>query len=176
MQFEKKKLYLSNGNLFIPSSLMRYFLCFVIVFLMHGCVSHHTDPLVTSHITHTLPRELCSGNRCFLLRYATTPQEREQGLMNVSYLPPNEGMLFDFGEPQITFFWMKNTLIPLDIIRLDDEWTIVGTWLNAQPCPSDTIQCPSQGPGIASRYVLEINAGLIDELGLTGGSRFVPRY
>jgi uncharacterized membrane protein (UPF0127 family) len=160
---------------------MRYFLCFVCAFIMYWCSSYPSDSVSTpsktdNAITHHLPRALCSGNHCFHLRYATTPQERERGLMNVAYLPRNEGMLFDFWEPHISFFWMKNTLIPLDIVRLDDEWTIVGTWLNAQPCPPGTHQCPSQWPGIPTRYVLEINAWLIDELGLTWWSRFIPRY
>ena len=84
--------------------------------------------------------------------------------MFVKEMPENEGMLFIFEKSGIYPFWMKNTLIPLDIIWLDENQNIVFIKKNALPCKEDP--CPSINPNKTARYVLEINSGLVDKLNL----------
>ena len=67
---------------------------------------------------------------------ADTPTKRTKGLMNIEHLDENEGMLFIFEEQKQVSFWMKNTLIPLDMIFLNAEGTIVNIQ-NAIPCKQD---------------------------------------
>ena len=81
--------------------------------------------------------------------------------MFVSEMPEDEGMLFIFEESGVYSFWMKNTLIPLDIIWLDEDKNIVFVKHNALPCKTEV--CPSINPNASARYVLEINAGLAEK-------------
>ena len=89
---------------------------------------------------------------------ARTPQELALGLMGRSELAPDHGMLFILGEEKIHRFWMKNTLIPLDIIWLDRHKRVVYIRTEVPPCQSDP--CPFYGPLLNSLYVLEINSGM----------------
>ena len=106
----------------------------------------------------------CFGEKCFNVRVADTQEKRAQGLMFVKEMPENEGMLFIFEKEDIHPFWMKNTLIPLDIIWLDENQNVVFIKKNAQPCKEDP--CEVINPGKPARYVLETNAGLVDKLNL----------
>lgn len=108
--------------------------------------------------------EVCIKNNCFNVEIADTSKERETGLMNREYLDINNGMLFVFEEEGIYNSWMKNTLIPLDIIWIDENNKIIFIKENAQPCKTE--QCESFGPGEEAKYMLEINGGLMEEMGL----------
>ncbi|HEK85944.1 MAG TPA: DUF192 domain-containing protein [Candidatus Aminicenantes bacterium] len=88
---------------------------------------------------------------------AVSPQERERGLMFRKELAPDQGMLFIFEEEDIYSFWMKNTLIPLDIIWLNSQRQIVHLEKDVPPCPGEP--CPTYSPGCAAKYVLELKAG-----------------
>ena len=72
-------------------------------------------------------------------------------------LPPNAGMLFLFPEPGIHKFWMKNTMIPLDIIWMDSAGKVVFVSANTPPCRADP--CPNYGPDQTASNVLEIAGG-----------------
>ncbi len=85
---------------------------------------------------------------------ARTPAERERGLMYVNYLPADDGMLFIFDEDAVLSFWMKNTLIPLDMIFIRSDLTVAGVVANAKPLTLDP-----RGVDQPSRYVLEVNGG-----------------
>jgi len=92
---------------------------------------------------------------------ADTPESQQQGLMNVPYLAKDRGMLFIFQDEQIRRFWMKNTLIPLDIIFINNKKQIVSISSNAQPAvgmPYEIFE--SQGP---AQYVLEVTAGFTQD-------------
>ena len=106
------------------------------------------------------------------LAVVTTEELREQGLMNVSRIPVDEGMLFVFQDPDGTLnFWMKNTIVPLDMIFIKGDGTI----------SSIAADVPATKPGtpddqVARRsgfghFVIELGAGNAARLGLKPGER-----
>ena len=107
------------------------------------------------------------SEKCFNVETADTLEARAQGLMNREYLNPDDGMLFLFDVEAEYYFWMKNTLIPLDIIWLGKNKRVVFIKHNAQPCEMDP--CETFGPDKSAKYVLEINSGLAKEVGLEKG-------
>ena len=111
--------------------------------------------------------KVCFKNSCFYVEVAATPYRRQAGLMGKRSFAQNEGMLFLFDREGNHSFWMKNTLIPLDIIWMDKNKKVVFIKNNAQPCRGSF--CPSMYPGKDSIYVLEINAGLCEEIGIKIG-------
>jgi uncharacterized membrane protein (UPF0127 family) len=88
---------------------------------------------------------------------AATEAEREHGLMSRSSLGDLDGMIFVFGEPGLHAFWMKDTLIPLDMIWLDSGGRVVSLAESVPPCKTPT--CPTYPPRAPASYVLEVNAG-----------------
>jgi len=114
-----------------------------------------------------LQNQVCYKEHCFLVELAKTNTEIEKGLMFRNHLDKDKGMLFIFGEEGVYSFWMKNTLISLDIIWIDENKKIVFLSENNQPC--HTNNCPSINPGVKAKYVLEINAGIAEELGIKIG-------
>ncbi len=105
------------------------------------------------------------GQARFTVELADEPAERSQGLMFRESLPRAQGMLFVYERPQRAVFWMKNTLIPLDMIFLDDSGTVTHIHENAVPLDETGID---GGSGVVA--VLEINGGLSRQLGLAVGS------
>ena len=102
----------------------------------------------------------------FDIELAVSPQERARGLMFRESLPQRAGMLFVFDPPQPVVFWMKNTLIPLDIIFVDK--TGVVTSIHEHAIPGDL--SPIEG-GDSVFAVLEINAGLAARYLITPGTQ-----
>jgi hypothetical protein len=102
---------------------------------------------------------------------ARTDAERQKGLMFRDKLLPDQGMLFVFETEYPYSFWMKSTLIPLDMIWLDKDRTIVHIAKNVPPCKEDP--CPSYSPDRPALYVLELAAGSADRLGLKLFDRLV---
>jgi len=115
------------------------------------------------------PAKICFKEFCFDVEAADTPAKRAEGLMFRENLPENSGMLFVFENEGIYPFWMKNTLIYLDIIWIDKNGKIVFIKENAQPCKSEN--CPEIMPPSAAKYVLEINAGQVEKLNFTLGQK-----
>ena len=107
-----------------------------------------------------------SGRHVIDVELATTPESRATGLMNRESMPDGQGMLFDFDESRPVSMWMKNTLIPLDMLFIDETGTVASIKTNAQPLSLDTI--PSGGP---VRYVLELNGGAASRYGVARGDR-----
>ncbi len=105
------------------------------------------------------------GQARFTVAVADEPAERSQGLMNVESLPRTSGMLFLYESPRRASFWMKNTLIPLDMIFTDETGTVTRIHENAVPHDETTID---GGPGVLA--VLEINGGLASRMGIEPGS------
>lgn len=106
---------------------------------------------------------------------ARTDEERARGLMHRTSLPAEGGMLFLFEETRLQVFWMRNTLIPLDILFADEAGIVVGIVERAEPLT----EVP-RSVGVPSRYVLEVNGGWCAAKGVRPGDRLrfenVPRF
>jgi uncharacterized protein len=100
------------------------------------------------------------------IEVAATPPEREHGLMYRSALADGRGMLFVFEEDEDHTFWMKNTLIPLDMLFIARDGTLVGVHANATPLSTASISV-----GHPSRYVLEVPGGYAARHGVASGAR-----
>jgi len=100
----------------------------------------------------------------FKVELAITPPEHEKGLMFREHLDSDAGMLFISDSPRHQVFWMKNTLIPLDMIFIGSDWRIAGIVENAEPKTLSAREVP--GP---SQYVLEIGGGLSARYGIRAG-------
>lgn len=105
------------------------------------------------------------GSESFAVELADDGAERAEGLMFRDSMAPETGMLFVFESPRRAQFWMKNTLIPLDMVFADSTGTVTRVHSNA--IPGDLT--PIDG-GEDVRYVLEINGGLAEKLGLAPGA------
>ena len=90
------------------------------------------------------------GNKEYKVQEAHTEEEKEKGLQGVSSLPEDQGMLFFFEEPQEVSMWMKDTLIPLDIIFINEDNEVIKV---AQGEPNDETPIVAQD----TLYVLEVN-------------------
>ncbi|MCC7542538.1 MAG: DUF192 domain-containing protein [Deltaproteobacteria bacterium] len=97
---------------------------------------------------------------------AKTPAARQRGLMFRRALPERAGMLFLFERPEHHVFWMRNTYIPLDMIFIREDMTVLGVVENATPRTDDSREVP----GI-SLHVLEVNGGLTRRWGVGTGTR-----
>ena len=109
------------------------------------------------------------GEEVVELEVAKTPEQQEIGLMFRTDLAKNRGMIFLFFPPRVTRFWMKNTLIPLDMIFLR-QGVIQSISSSVPPCKRDP--CPSYGPFVEIDQVVELASGRAKELGLQKGDLF----
>lgn len=103
-------------------------------------------------------QSLAIGEQQFFVEVVSTAATRQQGLMNRDFMPANQGMLFEFPNEAPRNFWMKNTLIPLDMIWLDANKMIVDIQA-AEPCKVE--QCPIYSGKAPAQYVLELNQGVL---------------
>ena len=105
------------------------------------------------------------GQRKVQVEVVASPRAVERGLMYRTHLPVDDGMLFLMGEEDIQSFWMRNTLIPLDILFIDKGFKVVGIVENATP-RTET----SRTVGLPSTYVLEVNGGWCAKNGVATGA------
>ena len=96
---------------------------------------------------------------------ASTPQQREIGLMFRNAMPANDGMLFVFEQPGQQCFWMRNTLIPLSVAFIGDDGTVV----NIDDMKPQTLDSHCSAKPV--RFVLEMNEGWFAKRGIKAGSR-----
>ena len=115
----------------------------------------------------SIGNQICFGGNCFFVEIAKSSAEREKGLMYRENMDKDKGMFFIFDKEGLYPFWMKNTLIPLDIIWIDGNNKIVFIGENAQPCK--TLICPITNSSVIAKYVLEINANISKNIGLKVG-------
>jgi hypothetical protein len=114
------------------------------------------------------PRAVMPSGAAYRLELALTPEDQAQGLMYRESLPPNTGMLFVFPTSEPHHFWMKNTMIPLDMIWMDESGRVLFVSANTPPCKADP--CPTYGPDGPARQVLEIAGGMAAKEKVTVGS------
>jgi uncharacterized membrane protein (UPF0127 family) len=105
------------------------------------------------------------GTKTFAVEVADDDAERAKGLMFRASMDPGAGMLFVYETPRRAMFWMKNTLIPLDMIFADATGTV--TRVHANAVPGDLT--PIDG-GDSVQFVLEINGGLAEQVGIIAGA------
>lgn len=117
--------------------------------------------------------ELVINNAVFEVDLAVTPEERKTGLQNRKHLAENQGMLFIYPEPRIISFWMKETLIPLDMLFFDSHGQLLEAFDKVPPCT--TSSCKTYTNGKPSQFVLEIPAGIRKKLSIAVGDRFETR-
>lgn len=110
-----------------------------------------------------------------VVELARTPEEQARGLMHRRELAEEAGMLFIFPEMGPRSFWMKNTLLPLDLLFIDDAGRVVGIVREAEP-----LTLTPRAVAAPSRYVLEVRGGWAARHGVAPGDRVrldgVPRY
>lgn len=105
----------------------------------------------------------------FSVELATTDAMRAHGLMDRTHLAPHHGMLFVFAHQVPQTFWMKDTLIPLDILYFDKNRKLVSMQLNVPPCK--TSPCPTYPSNKPALYVLELAAGTAVKIGANVGDK-----
>lgn len=105
-----------------------------------------------------------SGTYDYTVELALTNGERAVGLMHREWMAPDAGMLFRFDDVRPVSMWMRNTLIPLDMIFIRPDGTVATIHRNAEPLSEKIIN--SKEP---VRFVLELNAGDVDRMGLKPG-------
>ena len=103
----------------------------------------------------------------FDVEIADTEPARERGLMFRDSMPADHCMLFVFDEVAERTFWMKNCRMPLDILYFDEKYKLVSAQQRVPACRSDP--CPVYPSEGAAKYVLELNAGTADKLGVKPG-------
>ncbi|MDQ3143562.1 MAG: DUF192 domain-containing protein [Pseudomonadota bacterium] len=116
-----------------------------------------------------VPLTITTGNgkmHRFTVEVARTPEQQAQGLMNRQSLAPDRGMIFPYDEPVMTSFWMKNTLIPLDMIFIRADGTIARIEANTVPL---SLESAASGEPVGA--VLELAGGRSAELGIGPGAR-----
>ncbi len=118
--------------------------------------------------TSGLVIETADGAREFVVEVANDEDEIRIGLMAREILAANAGMLFDFGAPRPAGMWMRNTVLPLDMLFLDEDGRILMIARGAAPGSERSIS-----PGVPVKAVLELNAGAAAELGIVPGDRAV---
>jgi uncharacterized membrane protein (UPF0127 family) len=109
-----------------------------------------------------------TGKHRFKVEIAETPAQMTQGLMFRRSLAPDAGMLFDYKEPTAATMWMRNTLIPLDMLFVDAQGRIVNIHQRAVPQSLDVIAAAAP-----VRVVIELNGGTAARLGIAPGDQVV---
>lgn len=105
-------------------------------------------------------------SHAFRVEVARTPAEQAKGLMFRTAMGPDEGMLFPYDQPRILSFWMRNTVLSLDLVFIGPDRRVINIAANAVPYSEQSLY--SDAPAIA---VLELNAGRAKELGIVAGSK-----
>ena len=137
----------------------KFFLTLLCWAVASACLAQSTPQM-------DLPRiKLNAGMFLIDTQVASTPEQREIGLMFRQQMPQNEGMLFVFERPGEQCFWMKNTLLPLTAAFVADDGTIVNL---ADMKPQTTDSHCSKKP---VRYVLEMNQGWFAKKGIKTGTK-----
>ena len=135
--------YKNNNHFF---SAMRLYILLLLL-LLTAC--HSSDVVIIHTATENIPVQI---------EIVDSAEEQAVGLMFRTELAENEGMLFIFTDMEQRGFWMKNTKIPLDIIFMDSQGTIVDIKENFQPCTADPCETYFSKP---AQYALEVNAGFV---------------
>lgn len=137
---------------------------------MNGCYKNDTktvnSPVLEKQLSKLSIITTSGQTFDFSVELALDDQEHAKGLMFREFMPEDQGMLFVFPRDKIHTFWMKNTLIPLDMLFISSSGEVVGIVHDAAP-----MSLNSRSVGKPSRYVLELNGGICKKLGIDTGSQ-----
>lgn len=137
--------------------LMRLLLPLLLLLTLSGCASTGTRHWV----------EL--GGARYQVELANNDESRARGLMFRDEMAADHGMLFVHDRQEPLAYWMKNTKIALDILYFDDQRRLVSQQRDVPPCSAGD-RCPPYPSSGPARYVLELNAGQAEKLGLQDGA------
>lgn len=140
----------------------------IAVLFAAACGANHTAPPAEVEVPSSAPQVVLPDGTPIAVEVVADPQTRASGLMHRPSLRRDRGMLFLFPTTDVHSFWMKNTLIPLDMIWIDEQSRVVDVKAHVPPCEVDP--CPSYTPRGVARHVLELAAGVAAEHGVTPGS------
>jgi len=115
--------------------------------------------------------QVCFEQNCFNVELAVTEEEQNKGLSDRGFLEQDKGMLYIFENESIYKFWMKDMLIPIDIVWVDSNFTVVDMMKNARPCNGPV--CLEIVPEKEAKYVLEFSNGTSEKINLTLDSKFL---
>jgi len=135
----------------------------IIIFLILG-ISFHNKAFANETLVISI------NNHIFTVELAVSAAERSQGLKHRKSLAPYSGMLFVYPDSQFISFWMKQTLIPLDLLFFDKDGQLVELHHNIQPCK--VTDCKIYTNTKPAQFALELAAGTATELRLQVGNNF----
>jgi uncharacterized protein len=170
-------------NLLVRQQVMRSISSVLVSLVLAGCVTGTSTPVESKPSSVAVQPALSSGQslpisaavtigqRTIGLEVAATPMEQQIGLMARTSLAPDRGMLFPFNPARGVNFWMKNTLIPLDIIYLYQG--VIKEIHKAPPCKAEP--CPTYPSQSSIDQVIELAAGQAETLGLKVGDRLLVK-
>lgn len=127
-----------------------------------------TTPPSTAGQNYNGPIAVLPDGSQVRIEVAADDDTRAQGLMFRDRVPEGTGMLFVFPQSGDYPFWMKNTLVPLDMIWIDDQKRVVHVQHGVPPCKADP--CPSYPPHAVAKYVLELGDGQAAKHRIVNGS------
>lgn len=138
----------------------------LVAMLLAACAKPTPPPMQSP--SYNGPRVILPDGSAVRIEVAADDDTRAQGLMFRDRVPEGTGMLFVFPQNGEYPFWMKNTLVPLDMIWIDEQRRVVHVKENVPPCKSDV--CPSYPPHAQAKYVLELGAGQAAKHRVANGS------
>lgn len=136
------------------------------------CIQHECKepPAMTGEVSTDTPHVIFDSAKfddvSVFIELAVTDEEMKRGLMFRDSMAPNWGMLFVYDSEEFHSFWMKNTLIPLDMIFISSDLHIVGIVEDAEPLTTN-----SRFVDGVSQFVLEVNGGFCRKMGIKAGSK-----
>jgi len=134
-----------------------------------ACIVGCGERLQASHLSSLKELILISSNESTVslqVEVASEPKDHVRGLMFREELPEEQGMLFVFEEPRVLSFWMKNTIIPLDVMFFDADGQFI-SFETMIPCEKDP--CKQYSSEVPAVYALEVNSGFTEEQGIGDG-------
>src|SRR6516164_11801941 len=141
-----------------------------LLLLVSGIAARFSAPPAAAQVQRFAMSELTivssNGPHHFTVEVADTPAQMEQGLMFRRAIAPDAGMLFDYKTPTVATMWMRNTLIPLDMLFVDAQGRIVNIHERAVPLSLEVISAAAP-----VRAVIELNGGTASRLGIAPGDQ-----
>ena len=155
-------------NIFIKLKSYKLFLLLILGFCLTSQISISCEAQFLKKEKIVLENKLSKNKELFLVELAKNNYERQKGLQCKKKLKKNEGMLFIWSDEDYRSFWMKNTVIPLDLIFINSRLEVIEVYFDARPFSEKLIRSEKR-----AKFVLELNVGVFKELGFDVGDRII---